>query len=250
MVVASELIGDDQQDVANTCVLAGIRQIIVLAPIQDANEASYVSLPMLHGVIKRPWRQSRLLDDLMSTLEPQRPRPVTARLTKSQRLVRQKPLFNGQQNAKKPGNSEAQVCAEGADRVDSAAADVGLPKVLLVEDSRVNQKIAAIMLKKSGLQVETALNGREALSRSEQEQFTLIFMDCQMPEMDGFEATRALRSGQHGNVATPIIALTANAMLGDRERCVSSGMSDYLSKPVTQERMSEMVERWLGQTHG
>jgi CheY-like chemotaxis protein len=240
LLVAAELLGAHRQEAVNICVSAGIRQVIVLAPIHDPNEARYLALPMLHGIVKRPWRPSRLLDELQSTLAPERVRPVTQRLTKSQ-------LLSGPRaKVVSPDGERDHQHTQPVPGGDQEAA----PRVLLVEDSPVNQKIASIMLKKLGLTVDLADNGRQALRCLEGSSYDIVFMDCQMPEMDGFEATRAVRAGGHGNEAVPIIALTANAMMGDRDRCVSAGMSDYLSKPVTQERMQAMVDNWLGQTHG
>lgn len=119
--------------------------------------------------------------------------------------------------------------------------------VLLVEDNLVNQKVARQMLLKSGYQVDVAENGFQALEAVDKRGFDVILMDCQMPGMDGFEATRLIRQREEGGHKgrLPILALTANAMQGDRERCLESGMDDYLSKPVKQAQLKEMIDRWL-----
>jgi CheY-like chemotaxis protein len=111
-------------------------------------------------------------------------------------------------------------------------------KVLVVEDNAVNQKVAAIILEKFGCRVDLAANGLEALEASMRIAYDCIFMDCQMPEMDGFEATTAIRQreAQTGQ-RVPIIAMTANAMPSDRKRCLEAGMDDYLSKPVQAEEL-------------
>lgn len=129
------------------------------------------------------------------------------------------------------------------------AVERGAPsaQVLLVEDNPVNLGVVHKVLSKIGLDCETAANGSEALARFRQQRFDLIFMDCQMPEMDGFEATRQIRRLEEaeGRVPTPIIAMTANAMAGDRERCIAEGMDDYLAKPVGLEQLRECASRWL-----
>ncbi|MFC1588893.1 ATP-binding protein [Pseudomonadota bacterium] len=119
--------------------------------------------------------------------------------------------------------------------------------VLLVEDNPINQMVARKMLEKTGLQSELAANGKEALEFLKQEKFDAVLMDCQMPEMDGFEATRLWREQeQHsGNGRLPIIAMTANVMEGDRERCLASGMDDYLGKPVRQAELGAVLQRWI-----
>jgi PAS domain S-box-containing protein len=120
-------------------------------------------------------------------------------------------------------------------------------RVLVVEDNPVNQEVAAAMLEDLGCTVLLASNGREALREIERERPDLVLMDCQMPEMDGFEATRSIRAGEAcaGGARLPIVALTANAMQSDRTRCLEAGMDDYLSKPFTREQLAEALERRL-----
>ena len=118
------------------------------------------------------------------------------------------------------------------------------PRVLLAEDNNVNQQIARAMLKPLNLDIENAVNGHEAIAAVNAQVFDLVLMDCQMPDMDGFDATRAIRK-QFSLQALPIIALTANAMDGDRERCIACGMNDYLSKPFKTEQLQAMVKKWL-----
>lgn len=126
------------------------------------------------------------------------------------------------------------------------------PLVLVVEDNPVNQKVAANMIEKLGYRVNVAANGREAVESLAQIPYALVFMDCQMPEMDGFEATRIIRE-QEVNLPQaggkpphlPIIAMTANAMKEDRDRCLAIGMDDFLSKPVTSKSLAAVLNRWL-----
>ena len=117
-------------------------------------------------------------------------------------------------------------------------------RILLAEDNPVNQKLANFMLTKAGYQVEVVNNGREALETytAEPDKFDMIFMDVQMPKMDGMEASRKIR--ELGFRDIPIIALTAHAVKGDREKCLEAGMSDYIAKPIKRDLVFEMVKKW------
>jgi len=135
-----------------------------------------------------------------------------------------------------PAVAQAAPPAEGA--VSSA-------RLLLTEDNAVNQKVAVAILRKLGFTAEVASNGLEALERVKAGTYDLVFMDCQMPEMDGFQATRAIREWEAGRRRTPILAMTANAMQGDRERCLEAGMDDYIPKPITIVDLKAALGRWL-----
>jgi CheY-like chemotaxis protein len=121
------------------------------------------------------------------------------------------------------------------------------PRVLLADDNLVNQMVTTRMLQRCGAQVRCVGNGIEALQALREADFDVIFMDCQMPEMDGFEATRQLRSseGAFRDPNIPVIALTANAFATDREQCLAAGMNDFLSKPVDRHRLEEALFRAL-----
>ncbi len=121
-------------------------------------------------------------------------------------------------------------------------------KVLLAEDNLVNQQVAKGVLRKLGCQVDLAINGTEAVSLMETSSYDIVFMDCQMPRMDGYAATGEIRRMEletKDSNRTPIIALTANALSGDRERCLAAGMDDYISKPFRKDRITEILTRWL-----
>ena len=122
-------------------------------------------------------------------------------------------------------------------------------RILLVEDNKVNQKVAAILLKKLGCTVSIANHGGEAVALAASASFDAVLMDCQMPVMDGFEATCRLRAGDAGQAAAvlPIIAMTANAMQGDREQCLKVGMNDYLAKPVGRDDLVAVLARWTAE---
>ena len=117
-------------------------------------------------------------------------------------------------------------------------------RVLLVEDNPVNQAVAKRMLERLGHSVTIAGNGRIAVDLHAKRRFDLILMDCQMPELDGYAATRELRARETGLDHVPIVAMTAHAMAGDREQCLSAGMDDYLTKPVKIDQLAEAIVRW------
>ncbi|MBU2538942.1 MAG: response regulator, partial [Proteobacteria bacterium] len=118
--------------------------------------------------------------------------------------------------------------------------------VLLVEDNKVNQMVANKMLTAMGLTVDIAENGEKALAALAEKQYDLVLMDCQMPVLDGYQATKAFRSREiQGEKRLPIIAMTANALEGDRQKCLDAGMDDYLAKPVKKELLRALLEKWL-----
>jgi len=118
-------------------------------------------------------------------------------------------------------------------------------RILVAEDNLVNQKVTLHLLEALGLHAQLAQNGREALEAISQAPYDLILMDCQMPGMDGFTATTKIRAQEDPTQRTVIIALTANAMQGDREKCIVAGMDDYLSKPLRAEELEAVLQRWL-----
>ena len=120
-------------------------------------------------------------------------------------------------------------------------------RILVAEDNPINQKVAQTMLKKMGLRADVVANGQEAINALQIIPYDLVLMDCQMPEMDGFEATRSIRrqGSKILNPYIPIIAMTAFTMRGDRDKCIQAGMNDFIAKPVHQKELAEMLDRWL-----
>ena len=121
----------------------------------------------------------------------------------------------------------------------------GAPTVLVVEDSPVNRVVATRVVERCGYQVNAVNNGQEALDALSARHYDAILMDCQMPELDGYAATREIRRREGSDRHTPIIAMTAHAMNGDRERCLDAGMDDYVSKPVRAQTLVEVLRRWI-----
>ncbi len=120
-------------------------------------------------------------------------------------------------------------------------------RILVVDDNPTNQAVAKMILKKIGFSCQTANNGAQALQAIQEASWDLVLMDCQMPVMDGYEATRKLRLGHAGkeNKSIPVIAMTAQAMKGDREQCIEAGMNDYLSKPVKPDQLNRIIVKWV-----
>ena len=127
-----------------------------------------------------------------------------------------------------------------------ARSDV-LGTILLVEDNKVNQLVGSKVLENLGYDFTIANNGVEAVSAFRSGRYDAVLMDCQMPEMDGYEATAAIRQLEGSESHLPIIAMTAAAMDGDRERCMAAGMDDFITKPVRLEAVSTVLERWVAE---
>jgi CheY-like chemotaxis protein len=119
-----------------------------------------------------------------------------------------------------------------------------LNRVLLVEDHPVNQKLASVLLGRLGYAVDLAVNGIEAVEAAARKTYALILMDMQMPEMDGLEATRAIRSAEGSNQHRPIVGLTANAMQSDLDACRAAGMNDVLTKPIDRKLLAVCMNHW------
>jgi signal transduction histidine kinase/CheY-like chemotaxis protein/HPt (histidine-containing phosphotransfer) domain-containing protein len=178
---------------------------------------------------------------------PRRAAPIDYYLTKP---VRQSDLYDALSTAMSLRKTTERAAPQPPVPAPVLPADLR-GRVLVAEDNAVNQQVAAAMLESLGVAYSLAENGLVALDRVSHEPFDLVLMDCQMPEMDGFAATAQIRSLQRDGLLRrnlPVVALTANAVEGDRERCIAAGMDDYLSKPFTREQLAATLLRWLPQS--
>jgi CheY-like chemotaxis protein len=144
---------------------------------------------------------------------------------------------------------EKSVAEPAAAEASSEEAPAGLEglhgaRVLLVEDSKINQLVAIGLMEEARLTIDTADNGRIAVEKVAEGAYDLVLMDMQMPEMDGIEATKAIRADPRF-AKLPIVAMTANAMAGDRERCLEAGMDDHVSKPIDPDELLRALQRWI-----
>jgi signal transduction histidine kinase/CheY-like chemotaxis protein len=196
--------------------------LVLLTSVGNRGDAARMKEAGFSAYITKPARESQLLNALMTVWDSRKRAPSAQFVT---------------------GHSTAQSHA-------TIFSDVPAPpmfraRVLVVEDNAVNQMVAARLLEKLGCRVDVAANGREAVEMVGLLPYDAIFMDCQMPEMDGFEATQEIRRREGSSVRRPIIAMTANAMQGDRERCLDVGMDDYVSKPIRKADLTAALKRRL-----
>ncbi len=147
--------------------------------------------------------------------------------------------------------SEVMPAPPSAHRVRSAPLDARTARILVVDDNLVNRRVAVKVLEMQGFTPDTAVDGLEAVKMHRAAPYDLILMDCQMPEMDGYQATAVIRADERSSSRhVPIIAMTAHAMRGDREICLAAGMDDYVSKPVPLARLQSLLSTWLGASSG
>ena len=205
------------QTLKNDAELAAAQVIILLAPGQKATFSSGGHSD-ISACLHKPVRRSQLRDTFRTLLTTDTTRPVAAAKKQSQAIAPTPRPLKGK----------------------------GV-RVLIAEDNQVNQKVVIKQLQKIGYKADAVANGAEALEAATTVSYDVILMDCQMPDMDGFAATREIRRREGiAGLHTPIIALTANALEGDRDRCLAAGMDDYLSKPVKIESLRATLEKWAG----
>ena len=189
-------------------------EIIILTSLGAFGMDNIQADAAVSACLRKPIRQSQLFDCIITVM------------SQSSESVRKTPIPSPSKNALKKTYPKKQV------------------HILLAEDNIVNQKVTLAQLRKLGYAANAVFNGTEALRALAHTHYDIILMDCQMPEMDGHETTHEIRRAEAGLQHTPIIALTANAMTGERERCLAEGMDDYISKPVNLEQLSRALDRW------
>jgi PAS domain S-box-containing protein len=190
--------------------LASVRLVLV-TPLGQRGEGEAARAAGIQGYLTKPVRQAQLRDCLLAVLG--------LREINTGQLITRHTLV------------EAKAQRRG--------------RILLAEDNAINQRVALGLLKKLGYRADVVSNGREAVEALAQQSYDLILMDCQMPELDGFAATAEIRQREGDQRHTLIIAMTANAMQGDRERCLTAGMDDYMSKPITLDVLRAKLALWL-----
>jgi signal transduction histidine kinase/PleD family two-component response regulator/HPt (histidine-containing phosphotransfer) domain-containing protein len=196
--------------------------LVLMTAVRQRGRADEIQSAGFTGYLRKPVHQSHLID-VLTTVWSARQRPDGVPLI-SHRLVR----------------SDRQVQASALPLLRGA-------RVLVVEDNIVNQKVARRMIEQLGCRVDVAANGREAVTLTGHVFYDVIFMDVHMPEMDGFAATAAIRERERtGEKRSVVVAMTARAMAGDRERCLAAGMDGYVSKPITAERIAEVLLQHMG----
>jgi CheY-like chemotaxis protein len=192
---------------------------------------------------------------LTLTQQQQAELQIDAQLTKPVRRRELRRILAGSVGTSIEAAETADAAVEASPESDSPLKRSWAPRVLLAEDNPVNQEVATAMLEDIGCQVTVVANGRLALEALEREPFDIVLMDCQMPELDGFEATAQIRARERGpwrearglQGPLPIVAVTAHAMEGDRERCLEAGMDDHLTKPFSRASLAGMIDKWARQ---
>ncbi len=198
--------------------IPAICDIAIIMLSSAAQKVAHGGTPV-DACLTKPVRQSKLMNTLAAT-----------------RAARLHVVETGQ-NASPPPSPPAEQLRDDEGSVPG--------RVLVVDDNVVNQRVAARMLDKLGYRVDVAVNGREAVQMVQTGLYDAIFMDCQMPEMDGYEATREIRRTEQPGQHIAIIAMTAEALAGAREHCLRAGMDDYIAKPVRLEQLSDAIEKWI-----
>ncbi len=201
-------------------------QLIIMHTVGRRGSSSTWSEAGISGYVTKPVKQSALFDAIMDAS-----------------ATRAKPRLGVNTGRKQTFKTTSELSRLMMRPV--AAPRLSSCRVLVAEDNMVNQKVALRQLLNLGFRADAVANGKEVIDALSRIPYRLVFMDCQMPEMDGYEATRVIRSRPGNTAKVTIVAMTANALEGDRDTCLASGMDDYLSKPVRQDELERVLRRWL-----
>ncbi|MFA5863296.1 MAG: PAS domain S-box protein [Phycisphaerae bacterium] len=192
-------------------------RVVILTPLDTVSKAKELKRLGSKGYLVKPVKRTQLFDAVIG-----------------------KPLSTVESRSSSEAMHES---AENTGLFDKKEQNASV-RILLAEDNPVNRKLAITILTKFGFKVDAAVNGKEALNALARQSYDVVLMDVQMPEMDGFEATTAIRASNQPWADMPIIAMTAHAMQGDREKCLQSGMNDYLTKPIQSKTLVETIKKW------
>ena len=220
-------------------------RLIAIIPFDRRHLAEEILALGAAGYLTKPIKESRLQDILRQAATGE-----VASYTRDKSYKRNEAKSNeAKDNEAKDNEAKSNEAKQGDEgkanpQPPAASSQKGSLRILVVDDNAINQKVLCQQLKRLGHETGRANNGREALDILSRQQYDIAFMDCQMPVLDGYEATRALRKQEKQRML--VIALTAHAMKGDREKCLAAGMDDYLSKPVNMDVLEATIERWFG----
>ncbi|WP_170291861.1 hybrid sensor histidine kinase/response regulator [Heliobacterium mobile] len=226
-------------------------KLILLTGFNSRETGDQANHNGFHGYLTKPLKQSQLMDCIANLVLPDDNTALpegTGGAEEKLGSTKGEPFFREEPRSERFSETKTSAPVEHLGEVQKPGKGI-----LLAEDNKANQKLALMLLKKMGYAATAVSNGRAAVEACADGDYGLVLMDCQMPEMDGFEATRLIRMAElAANKHTPIIAMTANAMQGDRERCINAGMDDYISKPISPEKLKEILLRWNGRegSHG
>ncbi len=208
-----EMDGEETLELIKSSPFGGEVEVIILTSMGKRGDAARLQEMGCAGYLVKPIQQRQLVEIIGTVLGQSGEEPLDA-----ERIFVTKELISEQKR--------------------NAA------RILLAEDNLVNQKLAVALLKRAHFPVDVVGTGREAVRAVQEKYYNLVLMDIQMPEMDGFEATRSIRESEKAGERIPIIAMTAHAMKGDRERCLEAGMDDYISKPLDHQELYELLGKW------